>query len=243
VDDLDSLTVQRTYVEGTRVAENGSSTIERVPSAPVNRFAAEPVDADTFRVGAEGPRMRVIEAADNQLTTDEALVATPTQNGHAVPDPERDLLKLGVVNRYAAPSDPAVAFIRGFGLERGALASSVAHDSHNIVAVGASDAALAQAVNAVIGAEGGISVAAGGAMETLPLPIAGLMSDQPADTVARRYTELSRIAQNKLGSRMDAPFMTLSFMALLVIPQLKLSDQGLFDGEAFEFTDLFVADE
>lgn len=243
VDDLDSLTVQRTYVEGTRVAEDGTTTIERVPSSTVNRFAAEPVEADTFRVGAEGPRMRVIEAADNQLTTDEALVPTPTQNGHAVPDPERDLLKLGVVNRYAASSNPAVAFIRGFGLERGALASSVAHDSHNIVAVGASDAALAQTVNAVVAAEGGISVAAGGTTETLPLPIAGLMSDQPADTVARRYTELSRIAQDKLGSRMDAPFMTLSFMALLVIPQLKLSDQGLFDGEAFEFVDLFVADE
>ena len=241
VNDLEeSLTVQRTYVEGTLVAENGTTHIERVPSATVNRFAAEPVDANAFRVSAEGSRMRVIDAADNQLTTDEALVETPVEDGHAVADPSRDLLKLAVVNRYANERPPAVAFIRGFGLERGALASSVAHDSHNIVAVGTSDAALAEAVNAVVEAQGGISVAADGAAETLPLPIAGLMSDRPAGEVARRYTDLSQIVQDDLGSRMDAPFMTLSFMALLVIPQLKLSDQGLFDGTAFDFVDLFV---
>jgi adenine deaminase len=248
VDDLEALTVERTYVEGTLVAENGTSNIERgnlrlpVPSAVPNRFEAGPVAPAALRVAAEGPRMRVIEAADNQLATDEAIVDTPVGEGHAVADPSRDLLKLAVVNRYAEASTPAVAFIRGFGLERGALASSVAHDSHNIVAVGA-DAALADAINAVVEAEGGISVAADGASETLPLPIAGLMSDQPADTVARRYTELSRIAQDRLGSRMDAPFMTLSFMALLVIPKLKLSDQGLFDGQALDFVDLFVGGE
>jgi adenine deaminase len=144
-----------------------------------------------------------------------------------------------VVNRYTEESTPAVAFVRGFGLDGGALASSVAHDSHNVVAVGARDDALARAVNAVVRAEGGISAAAEGT-QVLPLPIAGLMSDEPYDVVARRYTRLTDYVRAELGSAMDAPFMTLSFLSLLVIPQLKLSDRGLFDGAAFEFVDRFV---
>ena len=239
VDDLDTLTVRRTYVEGRLVAEDGQTHIERVPSDTPNRFAAGPVAPEAFRVPAEGPQVRVVTAVDNQLVTGEDIVDTPVADGRAVADPERDLLKLAVVNRYA-DADPAVAFIRGFGLDAGALASSVAHDSHNVVAVGTSDAALADAVNAVIEKEGGISAVGGGEEHVLPLPIAGLMSDRPVQDVARRYTRLSRFAQDELGSPMDAPFMTLSFMALLVIPQLKLSDQGLFDGDAFAFVDRFV---
>jgi len=239
VDDPTALTVQRTYVEGRLVAEQGETTIERVPSDVVNQFEAEPVDPAAFRVEAEGNRMRAITAVDNQLVTGEDIVETPIEDGDAVADPTRDLLKLAVVNRYTDISDPAVAFIRGFGLDEGALASSVAHDSHNVVAVGTSDDALARAVNAVIRQEGGISAVADGT-HVLPLPIAGLMSDEPHDQVARRYTRLSNFVQAELGSPMDAPFMTLSFMALLVIPQLKLSDQGLFDGEAFAFVDRFV---
>jgi adenine deaminase len=239
VDDPDALTVQRTYVEGELVAEEGETRIERVPSDVVNRFEAEPIEPEAFRVEAEGDRMRVITAVDNQLVTGEEIVETPVENGRTVADPDRDLLKLAVVNRYTEESNPAVAFIRGFGLETGALASSVAHDSHNAVAVGTSDAALARAVNAVVRQEGGISAVAEGT-HVLPLPIAGLMSDEPYEQVARRYTRLSRFVQNELGSPMDAPFMTLSFMALLVIPQLKLSDQGLFDGDQFAFVDRFV---
>ena len=239
VDDLDALTVRRTYVEGRLVAEDDQAHIERVPSDTPNRFAAGPVAPEAFRVPAEGPQVRVVTAVDNQLVTGEDIVDTPVADGRAVADPERDLLKLAVVNRYA-DADPAVAFIRGFGLDAGALASSVAHDSHNVVAVGTSDAALADAVNAVIEKEGGISAVGGGEEHVLPLPIAGLMSDRPVQDVARRYTRLSRFAQDELGSPMDAPFMTLSFMALLVIPQLKLSDQGLFDGDAFTFVDRFV---
>ena len=240
VDHPDTLRVQRTYVEGRLVAENSETQIERVPSDVVNEFEAEPVEPDTFAVPAEGNQMRAITAVDNQLMTGEEIVDTPVEEGMAVADPDRDLLKLAVVNRYTETSEPSVAFIRGFGLEEGALASSVAHDSHNVVAVGASNAALARAVNAVIRQEGGISAVAEGT-HVLPLPIAGLVSDEPHDVVARRYTRLSHFVQNELGSPMDAPFMTLSFMALLVIPQLKLSDQGLFDGEAFTFVDPFVA--
>ena len=239
VDDLKALTVQRTYVEGELVAEDGETHIDRVSSDAPNRFEADPVEPEAFRVAAEGPRVRTIAAVDNQLVTGKEVVETPTANGQAVADPGRDVLKLAVVNRYTDESDPAVAFIQGFGLDHGALASSVAHDSHNVVAVGTSDDALARAVNAVIRQEGGISAVAEGA-HVLPLPIAGLMSDESHDVVARRYTRLSNYVQKELGSSMDAPFMTLSFMALLVIPQLKLSDQGLFDGEAFEFVNLFV---
>jgi len=238
VDDLDALTVRRTYVEGRLVAEDDQTHIERVPSETPNRFAAGPVAPEAFRVPAEGPQVRVITAVDNQLVTGQDIVDTPVADGRAVADPERDLLKLAVVNRYEDAA-PAVAFIRGFGLDAGALASSVAHDSHNVVAVGASDAALADAINAVVEEEGGIS-AVGDDTHVLPLPIAGLMSDRSVDAVARRYTRLSRVVQEELGSPMDAPFMTLSFMALLVIPQLKLSDQGLFDGDAFTFVDRFV---
>ena len=220
------------------MAEDDQTHIERVPSETPNRFAAGPVAPEAFRVPAAGERMRVITAVDNQLVTGQDIVDTPVADGRAVADPERDLLKLAVVNRYEDAA-PAVAFIRGFGLDAGALASSVAHDSHNVVAVGASDAALADAINAVVEEEGGIS-AVGDDTHVLPLPIAGLMSDRSVDAVARRYTRLSRVVQEELGSPMDAPFMTLSFMALLVIPQLKLSDQGLFDGDAFTFVDRFV---
>jgi len=239
VDDPDALNVQRTYVEGTLVAENDETHIERVPSEIVNHFKAGPVAPAAFRVAAEKARLRVITAVDNQLVTGEEIVETPIEAGRAVADPDRDVLKLAVVNRYD-DAEPAVAFIRGFGLDAGALASSVAHDSHNVVAVGTSDAALADAVNAVIDEEGGISAVEDDRAEVLPLPIAGLMSDQPIEEVARRYTRLSNFVQDTLGSPMDAPFMTLSFVALLFIPQLKLSDRGLFDGESFSFVDRFV---
>jgi len=241
-DDLDALSIQKTYVEGELVAAHGETRIERAASDTPNRFAAEPVAPTAFRLAAEGPRVRTITAVDNQLVTGAEIVDTTVANGHAVADSSRDVLKLAVVNRYAAESTPAVAFVQGFGLERGALASSVAHDSHNVVAVGTSDAALARAVNAVVQHEGGISAVGEEAdrSRVLPLPIAGLMSARPYEEVARRYTRLSEYAQKELGSPMEAPFMTLSFLSLLVIPRLKLSDRGLFDGDVFAFVDLFV---
>ena len=238
-DALDDLRVRRTYIDGTLVAEDGETRIGRVDSPVVNVFAVQPKRPRDFACPAQGQRIRVIEAAAGQLVTGEAAVPARIEGGHAVADPERDVLKLAVVNRYA-DAEPAIGFIRGFGLERGAIASSVAHDSHNIIAVGTSDGALCRAVNRIIAHRGGIGAVDGEEALTLSLPIAGLISDQAYDDVARRYTRLNAFAQQRLGSAMDAPFMTLSFMALLVIPQLKLSDQGLFDGAAFQFVDLFV---
>lgn len=242
--DLASFDVQETYIRGERVAAEGTSKIPRRASPVVNRFAASAVEPGAFALPAppEAPaEIRVIEAVDNQLVTSEITASAPVQSGNLVADPERGLLKIAVVNRYA-DAPPSTAFVRGFGLTEGAIASSVAHDSHNVVAVGASDDALAKAVNAVIKAQGGISAVDGDTTRLLPLPVAGLISDRPYEEVARRYTALSRFVQEDLGSAMDAPFMTLSFMALLVIPQLKLSDKGLFDGETFEFVDLWIAD-
>ncbi len=159
-------------------------------------------------------------------------------DGCAVADPAKDVLKIVVVNRYEKAT-PAIAFVSGFGIKSGAFASSVAHDSHNVVAVGTNDADLTSAINAVIEAKGGLSVSNHGQTDVLRLPVAGLMSTESCQTVASHYCELNeRLSQ--AGSTLRSPFMTLSFMALLVIPSLKLSDKGLFDGERFEFTPLFV---
>ncbi|PEN13459.1 adenine deaminase [Longibacter salinarum] len=244
VSDLESFEVKDSYVGGVHVASGGETFIPRKTSPVVNRFGASPVEPSAFRIEAPGatrPTVRVIDAVDNQLVTSEAHIDASVRDGEIVADPERDVLKIAVVNRYH-DADPAVALIRGFGLSEGAIASSVAHDSHNIVAVGSNDEQLAEAVNAVIETKGGIAAVGRGTTRLLPLPIAGLISDRPYDEVARRYTALSRFVQEDLDSPMDAPFMTLSFMALLVIPKLKLSDKGLFDGESFEFVGLRIGD-
>ena len=240
VDDLQNFRVQRTWVDGKLVAEEGWPLAPRVTVTPVNVFRAGPKRAEDFRWKAEaGKRVRVIEAIDGQIVTGET-VETPkvTADGMVACDTSRDLLKLTVVNRYA-DAPPAVALVRNFGLKRGALASSVAHDSHNVVAVGASDAELARAVNLVIQHGGGLSFASDETEKVLPLPIAGLMAIDDAATVGAAYRELSELAQ-AAGCKLQAPYMCLSFLALLVIPQLKLSDKGLFDVGKFSLVDPWV---
>jgi adenine deaminase len=187
-------------------------------------------------VSAVSDAVRVIQALDGELITHELRGRPHLQHGHWLPDPQQDLLLLLVMNRYR-PAQPALAFIQGFGLKRGALASTVAHDSHNIVAVGADLDAMVTAVNALVACGGGIAVCDNGNTELLPLPVAGLMSTAEGDLVAQLYSHLNHCAK-ALGSPLRAPFMTLSFMALLVIPELKLSDKGLFDGRTFQFVEL-----
>jgi len=237
VDNLRSFNVLATWVRGRRVAERGQSLLAPETAQVLNRFVAAPQASSSFAVPARDRLVNVIEALDGQLVTNRLRLTPKTADGNAVPDPERDILKLAVVNRYAA-AKPAVGFIRGFGLREGAIASSIAHDSHNIIAVGTSDADLCRAVNRIVHSRGGICAVGTNAEELLPLPVAGLMSDAAFPVVARRYVELDQAAK-RLGCRLHAPFMTLSFMALLVIPELKLSDRGLFDGRQFAFTDLF----
>lgn len=237
VDDLHDFRVRKTFIDGRLVAADGEPRFDRVAVTPQNRFGASAKQVTEFAVPLAGRTLRVIEAFDGQLVTGEIHVPATAEGGQAVADPAADVLKIAVVNRYA-DAPPAVAFVRGFGLKAGAIASSVAHDSHNIVAVGTTDRELTAAVNALIAATGGLAVADGDRVDVLELPIAGLMSGD-GDGVAAGYARLDRAARD-LGSPLAAPFMTLSFMALLVIPALKLSDRGLFDGRDFRFTPLFV---
>lgn len=227
VDSLEECTVLQTWIKGNLVAEKGTSLIPRTTVQVVNNFNCSPITAESIAIDPPG-QVRVIVAHDGELIT--------TEETHLPTHP--DVLKICVVNRYR-PSAVAVAYVKGFGLTSGALASSVAHDSHNIVAVGTNDADIADAVQAVIRSSGGLAVAESQNTTVLPLPIAGLMSDADAWQVAELYAELDAKAK-AMGATLRAPFMTLSFMALLVIPQLKLSDLGLFDGKAFEFVSLHV---
>jgi len=238
VDDLASFNVRRTYIGGELVAENGKTLLPRTETSRPNAFAAAVKSPEDFRVEYPGGQLRVIGVVEGQLVTQKLAAEPKIMDGDVVSDVDADVLKIAVVNRYA-DSPPAVAFVKGFGLRRGAIASSVAHDSHNVIAVGTDDAELCRAINCVVEARGGICAVDGDEQVVLPLPIAGLMSDSGAGEVARLYEEVDAMAK-RLGSVLHAPFMTLSFMALAVIPSLKLTDKGLFDGDKFQFTELFT---
>ena len=245
VKDLVHFEVTSTYMNGELVADNGISNIKSVDTIPINNFDCKKIEAETLTISKnEYPNKNglipVIEALDGQLITNKLMLTGSLQNGNWVTDTSNDILKIVVVNRYH-PAPIAKAFIKNFGFKNGAIASSVAHDSHNIVAVGVDDASIAAAINLVIEAQGGVSVV-NGANETasskvLALPVAGLMSANDGFEVASTYTAIDLEAK-ALGSKLEAPFMTLSFMALLVIPHLKLSDKGLFNGDDFNF-DIF----
>ncbi|MCB1849844.1 MAG: adenine deaminase [Gammaproteobacteria bacterium] len=236
--DLVDLNASRVWLQGELVAEEGKVLLPGVPVEPVNLFHACPIEPSDLAVPSAGETIRVIGVTDGSLVTSERLLAPATGQGLVTADLDRDILQICVLNRYR-PSKPALGFIQGFGLKRGAIASSVAHDSHNIVAVGVDPESICRAVNAVIENSGGIAVCDSGEPEILPLPLAGIMSDRSGDWVGGEYARLDRAAR-ALGSGLSAPFMTLSFMALLVIPELKLSDRGLFDGRRFEFVDLWL---
>ena len=245
VKDLTNFEVLRTYINGEIVAENGITKINSVPTNTINNFDCKKIEPTTLAVAEnEYPNKNgiipVIEALDGQLITNKLLLTGTIQNGNWVTDTTNDILKIVVVNRYhTAPI--AKAFIKNFGITHGAIASSVAHDSHNIVAVGEDDESIAAAINLVIEKGGGVSVVTGAnnhaTNSVLPLPVGGLMSSADGFEVAATYTAIDEKAK-ALGSKLQAPFMTLSFMALLVIPHLKLSDKGLFNGDDFNF-DIF----
>jgi adenine deaminase len=240
VSDLKDFNVIQTYVNGELVAENGAPLQEKHISEPLNVFRATKKQPSDFRIEAKGKRIRVIEAYNGELITGSIVCDAKIEGNAAVADVENDILKLTVVNRYADCA-PAVAFIKGIGLKSGAFASSVAHDSHNIIAIGTNDDDLCAAVNAVIDSKGGMAVAENENIEILPLPYFGLMAGGDGYETGRMYSALDKRVK-QLGSTLDAPFMTLSFMALLVIPSLKLSDKGLFDGGKFEFVGVWFPD-
>ncbi len=237
VDNLDEMNILSTFVNGVKIADINGPLLSTQTVEKVNSFNVSQKSVDEFSVVAKTGKIRVINVIDGQLITKTSLEIPKVENGFVVQDIEHDLLKITVVNRYR-DTKPAVAFIRNFGLKSGAIASSVAHDSHNIVAVGATDEDLCNAVNLVIKHRGGVCVVYGDVENVIPLPVAGIMTDGDGYEVGKGYAELDRLAK-EMGSILNAPFMTLSFMTLLVIPDLKLSDQGLFDGKSFEFTSLF----
>jgi adenine deaminase len=237
VNDLKDFEIKQTYIRGELVAEKGYTKIHRVKNEVINNFNVHFKKAADFALKASSQKIRVIEAMDGQLVTNE-LVCTPTiENGFAISDTAKDILKITVVNRYF-DEPPAVAFVKNFNLKRGAMASSVGHDSHNILAVGADDESITEAVNLIIEAKGGISAVDVDTKIILPLPVAGIMSPEDGYEVAKQYKAIDAMVK-VMGSTLQAPYMTLSFMALLVIPSLKLSNKGLFEGNRFEFVDVF----
>lgn len=234
VKDLISFEVLETYINGQLVAENGKSAIASVKAGIINNFVTDEKSPSDFEhaCSLNNDLVPVIEAIDGQLITNKLLIRMLPVNGLLLSDTNRDILKIAVVNRYKQ-MPVAKGFIKNFGLKQGAIASSVAHDSHNIVVVGVDDESIASAVNLIIKAKGGVSCVSNTEEQLLALPIAGLMSERDGYQIAQEYTAIDLMSKT-LGSKLSSPFMTLSFMALLVIPHLKLSDMGLFDGDEFK---------
>ncbi|GAA0878456.1 adenine deaminase [Algoriphagus jejuensis] len=238
VKDLVNFKVLGTHINGEKVAEDGKTLIPSVKNELINNFHTSLKKPEDFQLKAKGSKVRVIEALDGQLITPEISGEIMVKNGLADSNPAEDILKIAVINRYQ-DAPPAVAFIKNFGLKTGAIASSVGHDSHNILAVGIDGASICRAVNLIIEAKGGVSAVTGDREEILPLPVGGIMSASDGYEVAAAYTRIDRLAK-EMGATLNSPFMTLSFMALLVIPDLKLSDKGLFDGQRFTFSEVFL---
>ena len=237
VDDLHNPVAKHTYIKGVLVAEKGVSNIRYVELGTPNIFERPYLYAQDLFVPDKGKKIKVIDCINGQLLTKCFTTEPKVVDGGIVSDVDRDILKIVVVNRYQ-PYTPSVAFIKGFGLKRGALASSVAHDSHNLVAVGVTDSDILHAVNLLIEHTGGVTAYCGTEMLAVPLPVAGLMSNEDGYEVAAAYQNADALAK-RLGSTLYAPFMTLAFMALLVIPELKLSDRGLFDVKKFGITSIY----
>lgn len=236
-DSLTNLTVLSTFINGKEVFSDGEVHIKSIKGETPNKFNARNIKASDLKIEAKKNHIKVIQAIDGELITRKKVFQARIVDGCIQEDIKLDVLKIVVVNRYKQ-IEPALAFINGFNLRKGALASSIAHDSHNIICVGTSDKEIAETINWIIDNKGGIAVHDGKMVSGLPLDIAGILSSDTVENAAEKYKALSGIAKSN-GSDLKAPFMTLAFMSLLVIPELKLSDKGLFDGNSFEFTSLF----
>jgi adenine deaminase len=241
VDDLSDFNVVSTYIKGEKVFSKGVHAIPNIGINAINNFVQNFIDEQDITISTntlDSVEVNVIGVIDGELYTNKEQHTLDIVDGKIAADVDRDILKIVVLNRYQK-AKPSVGFIRGFGLKNGAICSSVAHDAHNIVAIGADDESIAKVINGVVEAKGGLAFADKETLKVLELPIAGIMSDKSAEQVAEDYRELLEIAK-KSGSVMKAPFMTMAFMSLIVIPEIKLSDQGLFDVVAFKPTSLFV---
>ena len=238
VQDLKDFKTLKTYVNGVLVYNNGTSLIETVAFKNLNNFNCKRKTVADFKIASSAKRIRVIEALEGQLVTNEIIENANLVDGYLVSNTDTDVLKMAVINRYQ-DKKPALAFIKNFGLKEGAIASSVGHDSHNIIVVGVTDEAICKAVNLIIENKGGICAVSNTKEAIVKLPIAGIMSDKPCAVIGKQYQTLDAMAKT-MGCTLNAPYMSLSFMALLVIPSLKLSDKGLFSGSSFTFTNLEI---
>ncbi|HRT88521.1 MAG TPA: adenine deaminase [Bacteroidales bacterium] len=236
VDNPRDMNVIETWINGKKVYDRGKVLFNYSGTIPANNFNCSEISAESIKIKPSGKYMRIIEAFEGQLVTGEKIETISSNKKFVDADPSEDILKIVVKDRYK-DSPPAVGFIKGFGLKEGAMASSVAHDSHNIICVGVNDNDIIPAINEIIRGKGGLALATNGRVDYLPLPVAGIMSDKPVREIAEIYQKLTLLAGEK-GCRLQAPFMTLSFMALLVIPELKIGDKGLFDGRKFRFVPL-----
>lgn len=238
VNNLEDFDVIKTYIDGNLVFNEGDVLLDIFHEEPINNFNCNKLSVADIGVPAKGGKMQVIVAKDGDLLTGKEIVKPKLENNLAVSDLERDILKIVVLNRYI-DSKPQVGFIKNFNLKQGAIAGSIAHDSHNIIAIGTNDQDIVNAINKVIDNTGGIVAISGKQYKDLKLDVAGLMSTGEAEDVAKQYHEVHNMAK-EFGSKLTAPFMTMAFMALLVIPELKIGDKGLFDVSKFDFTSLFV---
>ena len=238
VEDLEKFKTIQTYVDGELVFSKGISKIKSIPFKILNNFNTDKKSISDFKFESNAKQIRVIEALEGELVTNELIENSLIENGNLVSNIDSDILKMTVVNRYQN-QQPAIAFIKNFGLKEGAIASSVGHDSHNIIAVGVTDEAICKAVNLLIESKGGICAVTNSKVKVVSLPVAGIMSNQNGEIIGKKYALLNQMAK-EMGCTLNAPYMTLSFMALLVIPSLKLSDKGLFDGSKFQFTSVEV---
>ena len=238
LEDLTNFKVLETYIDGELVAKNGESFVQSVDFEVLNNFNTGSKHVDDFQFLSAAEKIKVIEVLDGELVTNSIEAGSLITDGNLISNTQNDVLKMTVVNRYQ-DAEPAIAFIKNFGLKEGAIASSVGHDSHNIIAVGVSDELICKAVNLLIENSGGICAVTASEEKVIPLPVAGIMSDKSVEEIGNDYAVLDKMAKT-MGSTLKAPYMSLSFMSLLVIPSLKLSDKGLFDGTEFKFTSLEV---
>jgi adenine deaminase len=238
VDTLQDMNVQETWIKGKKVFSEGMIRFTYDGSEAVNNFNCSRITETDIEIRNKAGEIRIIEAVEGELLTGESHRFFSSQEIIA-PDTVNDILKIVVKDRYK-DSPPAVGFIRGFALKRGAFASSIAHDSHNIIAVGTSDGDIVNSINEIVRLKGGLAVSDGGSIRSIALNIGGIMTSRSCEEIAHDYEGLNELV-GSMGCLMKSPFMTLSFMALLVIPDLKIGDRGLFDVKKFEPVPLFVS--
>jgi adenine deaminase len=237
VDNLNDLTILEVYSNGNLIAKDGTTLINRVEAKAINNFSLKKVNIEVYKIEDKKKDIRVIEIVEDQLITKELKIKPKIFEGKLVSDIDRDIIKIVAIDRYRKNTS-FTGFIKNVGLKSGAFASSVSHDSHNIIAVGVDDESIAKAVQLIINEKGGLSAVDGDKGISLPLPIGGLISTKPVEEVAQMYQEIDKMVK-KLGTTLNSPFMTISFMSLLVIPKLKISPKGLFDGSSFKYVDLY----